>query len=159
MPAIEIFKEELQGEQRKMALSALPSFTAADNQLIQSVVGMLPDPAAITALGRIGKEATAAVDALQAIESGDDASLSYEASKSLWQITGEAKFAIAVVRAILKQNQYEQGEIRVEDRQKIWESLRYLHSTEDPAAKELLLKVEKGRFPNLRSFVRQLGEG
>ena len=161
-PALEIFKEELAGDQRSMALSALPSFKAADDQLKQSVIKMLPDSSAITALGGMGPAAQAAVDELRAIESTADSgaatSLGHAASKSLWQITGDAKFAITVVEEILKRNDYAPVEIRVEDRQKIWEALRYLKSSDDTAVKKLLLKVEKGRFPNLRSFVRQLKE-
>ena len=119
----------------------------------------MPDRNAVNALGALGESAKPAVEKLQQIALGEETESSFDAKRALWNITGDPGYAIKIVEQILQRNQYALVEIHVEDRQQIWEALRFLNQKRDRAeAREILNRVEKGRFPNLRSFVRQLQE-
>ena len=151
-----VLGEELDQKSR-MALTALHSFKAVDEELLGKVTSMLPESDAINALGSLGKPAQPAVVELKKIAAAGDSDLSFEANRALWNITDDPIFAIEIVKRILARNRFELVEIRVDDRQKIWEALRFLNSRRNVDGVEMLLnQIQIGRFPNLRSFVRQL---
>ena len=155
-PANRVMNQEIGSESSAMALTAFPSFAAADQQLITQVVNMLPKISAINALGNLGPPAKAAIGPLQKIAANGNETQSYEARKAIWKITNNAEVAIMVVHEIFQRNQFNLVEIRVEDRQRIRETLSFLNATENATAKKLLDQVQAGRFPNLRAYVRQL---
>jgi hypothetical protein len=129
--------------------------------LVNDVVSLLPDKAAINALAAIGAPAAAATEQLQEIANSDDSELAYLATRALWQIQDDPELAVETVKTILHDNRFEAAEIRLEDRQKLWETLRYLASRKESSeeARQILQMVETGRFPNLRAFVQQLPTG
>ena len=160
-PTSSILRKELATEARPNALNAMARFVAVDQSLIDDVVTLLPDKAALNTLGEMGASAAAATDELQAIAAGDDRELAYLATRALWQIHDDPKLAVETVKAILHDNRFEAAEIRLEDRQKLWETLRYLASWPNPSedVRNILQTVKNGRFPNLRAFLKQLPGG
>ena len=157
-PASVVLNEELDGEFRDMALTALHSFKPVDQATLNKVIAMLPDQTAINALGQLGEPATPAVDSLLKAVGNENDSISFDASRALWNITRDPQFAIAVVQKILDRNRFSLVDIRVEDRQQMWEALSFLNTLEDPAARQQLDKIQAGRFSSLRTYVRQLRE-
>lgn len=153
-----IIREELPTEAQPLALAAIAKIARAENSLIDDVIALLPAKKAITTLGEIGEIAKPAIEPLQSIASQKDPELAYLANRAIWQITDNPQLAVDMVEAILHENRFESVDIRIEDRQRIWETLRYLATRQEshPAAKKLLQEIQRGRFPGLREFVRQL---
>ena len=153
-----IFLNALNTDNRPVALTAIGRLDPPDPALIQAVIKMLPDKQAIRTLTEIGPLATDAVPRLSELVSSKDSETSTLASLALSQIQNDPKFTIELIERIFVDNRFNFIEIKTEQRQILWSSLRYLQENhaEDATVIDLFDKIERGRYSNLRLFLRDL---
>jgi hypothetical protein len=159
-PAVEAIKQELPTDLQNWALLAAKQLVSEAPELVEPVIALLPKPEAINALAEMGGSAVAAVPRLQELAAGDNPDVASISKRALWLIRDDPHMAIAEVERLLLDNRFEAVEIRIEQRQELWELLRFLgeRHIDNPKVKALLQSLLQGRFPNLRAFAKQFLE-
>ena len=156
--ATRIILKELNGDYQAVALSVVGRLDAPAPSLVDAISDLLPNKAAIATLTDIGPAATEAVDRLTELLGSPDREVANLVGHALSSINGDPNFAINVVDRILDDNRFQPIDIKVEQRQILWSLLRFLQRdyAQDPAVTELMNKLQRCRFSNLRSFVKGL---
>ena len=152
--------EELETGSEDLAYLVIGKLKKVDKEIVNALITKLPSRNSINTLAAIGPQAKSAVDELMKLYISKEPNVSALAKRAVWQIEEDVELAISAAREILDNNRLQPTDIRVADRQSLWEVLRYLYQEhgENPEVVELMKSVQQGRFPNLRSFVRNLGE-
>ena len=143
-----------------MALATIKNLNEPKKLFVDDVIAILPESDAITTLASMGPIAMPAVEDLKKIADDPNSSERFAAQKAIWQITEKPELAIALVREILHDNRFQIEEIKTEQRQYIWEALRFLveNHGDNEEAKRLFQVIENCRFQNLRVFYANLQE-
>ena len=156
--ASQVIRVELGTELRPVALRMIEEAYRQDDSLIDDAIGFLPDKEAIATLAAIGKPAERSLELLRKLSSNKNDELASAAKRAVWIISDSPELAIERVEGILNENQLQPIELRLEDRQQMWDALRFLETKHgaNPDVKKLLAKIERCRFSNLRNFVKDL---
>jgi hypothetical protein len=150
---------ELRSDSPEIGLVALGKLSTVDELLVETLVSRFPERIAIDALGKLGTKASyAAPDLRQLIQNSPDPLVAASAKRALWKVQDSKEVALSTLNGLLKANEFQPEEIKVEHRQAVWELLQYLHQRHgnDEQVVAVLAKLRRGRFANLRNFIENL---
>ncbi len=156
--ATKTIREELNTELRPFALRLIAKAYKQDDSLIDDVIGFLPDKQAIATLAEIGGAAKRSLEKLKELSKNTTPEVANAAKRAIWLIEDSPELAMQTIDAILNDNRSQAVELRLEDRQQMWDVLRFLATkhASNAEVEKVLTKIERSRFSNLRNFVKDL---